>query len=127
MRRTCVFIVSLITAGLFSACPSQEVPSSTDLHIQIQGHVYDNQTKQPVADNYVGLYREFRTEMGLYGWMKVVETRTDSAGSYSLQCDLGSEPCKGAKLFLMPISSDNGTGVNVGCINGMQTIDLYRK
>ena len=111
---------------LFIACPKQEAPVASALRIQIQGHVYDSQTKQAVADSYVGLWRESRTDSGIYAQMKVVETRTDSGGYYTLQCSLDAEPCKGAKLFLMPISSDNGTGTRIGCTEGLQTIDLYR-
>jgi hypothetical protein len=126
MMRIIAYLGILIITGLFVACPTREVTEGSALPIRIQGHVYDNQTKQSVAGNYVGLYLESRAETGLYTLRKLLETQTDKDGFYSLQYSLSKESCTGAMLFLTPVGSDNGTGTRIGCTDALQTIDLYK-
>jgi hypothetical protein len=128
VKRTLVFVGILVISGLFIMCPKHESPADDSLEVQIQGHVYDNQTKQPVADNYVGLFHQIRTESGLYGLKNVAYTQTDKAGFYSLQGTVVAEACRAgsAKLYLMPVGSDNGTGTRIACTEELQTIDLYK-
>jgi len=113
---------------LFISCPAKESPVISELPVRVQGHVYDNETKQPLTDCYVGLYQQRRAETGLPTLERVVDTRTDNDGFYSLQGSVISEACKAgsAKLFLMPLSSDNGTGTRIACTETLQTIDLYK-
>jgi hypothetical protein len=59
MGRSIAFIVGAITCSLFTACAKHEVNTNSRLWVQIQGHVYDNLTGQPVADAYVGLRVDF--------------------------------------------------------------------
>jgi hypothetical protein len=128
MKRIFIFAGILVTSGLFIMCPKHESPAEGSLQVQIQGHVYDSQTQLPVAGNYVGLYYQIRTDRGLYALMDVTDTRTNEGGFYSLQGTIAAEACKAgsAKLYLMPVGDDNGTGTRIGCTTELQVIDLYK-
>jgi hypothetical protein len=127
MRRYIAFIVGIVIGGLFTACPKQEVKTNTML--RIQGHVYDNSTKRPVVDAYVGLRIEFFQEpYGQYAQAELANSTTDSNGLYSIQCTVDSQQCPGAKLYLFP-SGTRGVydpGIRVQCTDDLQTIDLYK-
>jgi hypothetical protein len=129
MKRIIALAGIAVIGSLFIMCPAEESPANPPLSVQVQGHVYDNQTKQPVADNFVGLYWQRQAESGIRTYEQVASTRTDTGGFYSLQGTVNSEACKvgTVKLFLMPISSDNGTGTRISCLESLQTIDLFRQ
>jgi len=126
-----IFIVAgiVVSSSLSIMCPAEESPANPPMSVQVQGHVYDNQTKQPVADNYVGLYWQRRAENGVYTYEQVAATQTNTGGFYSLQGTVSSEACKvgTVKVFWMPVSSDNGTGTRIECVESLQTIDLTRQ
>jgi len=127
MKRLPVFVGILVISALFIMCPKQEAPAAAPLQIQIQGHVYDSTTNQLVPNSYVGLYYQTQSDNGLPTVKKLVETRTDTGGFYSLQCSLDAEPCaKGAKLYLTSPADVHSPGNSIGCTNALQTIDLYK-
>jgi hypothetical protein len=134
MRRSIAFIVGALISSLFTACPTHEVNTSKMVRIQVQGHVYDNLTKQPVADSYVGLFFE-SSGGGSYPYSTFVreelaKTVTDNNGFYSLQCSLESRPCEQGtiRLFLNPPDSAGGPCpcTTIQCTENLQTIDLYK-
>jgi hypothetical protein len=128
MKLSKAFIVGAVIGSLFTACPKHEVTNSK-LPIQIQGYVYDNLTKQPVADSYVGLRIEFfREPYGQYAQEELAKTATDKNGFYILQCSLDNELCQGAKLYLYPAGSTGvyDPGIRIQCTDNLQTIDLYK-
>ena len=124
MRRFIMLIVGVAIGGLFTACPKQEV--KTNPMLRIQGHVYDNLTKEPVADAYVGLRLEYYQEpYGHYARTELATTTTDKSGFYSIQCSVDSEACQGAKLSLYPPGSpgDHPGGTRIQCTESWQTVD----
>ena len=67
MKRIIALAGIAVIGSLFIMCPAEESPANPPLSVQVQGHVYDNQTKQPVADNYVGLYWQRQAEDAVSG------------------------------------------------------------
>ncbi len=131
MKRSIALFVGAIIGSLFTACPKQEVPANTMLQIKIQGRVYSDIDKQPVAGAYVGLRYDFITQPpnSEFKQDEFAKSVTDNSGLYSLQCSLDSRPCVGARLYLYPPGSRGVTdsGTPIQCTNNLQTIDLYKK
>jgi hypothetical protein len=55
MKRIFALAGSLVVAA-YSSCVPGRIARQSARTCRFRGHVYDNPDKQPVADNYVGLY-----------------------------------------------------------------------
>lgn len=134
MRRSIAFIVGAVIGSLFTACPTHEVNTSKMVRMQVQGHIYDNSTKQPVADAYVGLFIEFSGTISnpssTADREELAKTVTDNNGFYSLQGSSDSRPCESGtiRLYLNPPDSAGGgcPCTTIQCTENLQTVDLYK-
>ncbi len=134
MRRSMMFIMGAIIGSLLMACPHNEGIPAKLVRMQVQGHVYDNLTKQPLADAYVGLFLE-TSGSTTYPYSsssrsEIAKTATDNNGFYSLQGSLDSRPCEAGtiRLYLNPPDAAGGPCpcTTIQCTDSSQAVDLYK-